>query len=96
MIEVCRLAGGKVIISGHANYEEKGKDIVCAAVSALSYTLEESLKRLTDDKIECLRQPGLMSIKYEGLSERGQLLIRSFFIGVQMIAEEYPDYVRII
>lgn len=95
MIVITR-AENSITISGHANYAPKGQDIVCAAVSALSYTLEESLKRLTDDKIECLRQPGLMSIKYEGLSERGQLLIRSFFIGVQMIAEEYPDYVRIV
>ncbi len=30
-------------ITGHAEHEEKGKDIVCAAISTLFYTLAESL-----------------------------------------------------
>lgn len=30
-------------VTGHAEYDEKGKDIVCAAISTLFYTLAESL-----------------------------------------------------
>ena len=33
----------KVCITGHAEHGEKGKDIVCAAISTLFYTLAESL-----------------------------------------------------
>ena len=33
----------KVCITGHAEHDKKGKDIVCAAISTLFYTLAESL-----------------------------------------------------
>ena len=34
-------------VRGHAGYAEQGKDIVCAAVSALTLTLENSLSVLS-------------------------------------------------
>lgn len=33
----------ELIANGHANYAERGKDIVCASVSILIYTLIESI-----------------------------------------------------
>lgn len=35
-------------VDGHANHGEKGEDIVCAAISALFYTLAESLYAYED------------------------------------------------
>ena len=32
-----------LVVTGHANHDEKGKDIVCSAISTLFYTLAESL-----------------------------------------------------
>ena len=37
----------KITVDGHALYGESGKDIVCAAVSILTYTLSENLKGIT-------------------------------------------------
>ena len=37
-----------VEVNGHAGYMPRGSDIVCAGVSALYQTLEESAKELTD------------------------------------------------
>ena len=98
MIKVARYAGGAIMIAGHANYAERGKDIVCAAVSALWQTLIVSLERLTNDKIEYNNAPGTASVKYNAkdLSEQAQLLIRSFFVGVSEIAEAYPEHVKIV
>ena len=87
--------GAGISVKGHANYAEHGKDIVCAAVSTLIQTLIASIEDLTDDKIQYVIQPGTVDIKHGNLSERGQLLIDSFFVGVRMIENEYPDYVRI-
>lgn len=50
MIEI-RADPNRIALYGHANYAEPGKDIVCAAVSALVYTLQESVERLTDDDV---------------------------------------------
>ena len=94
MIEIS-ITDRTVKISGHANYAPPGKDIVCAAVSVLSQTLIESLERLTDDTITYNIKPGTVDINYRNLSERGKLLLDSFFVGVRMIAAEYPDNVKL-
>lgn len=95
MIVITR-AENSITVKGHANYAQRGQDIVCAAVSALWQTLELSLESLTDDDVKCNNISLMCEIKFRNLSERAQLLIDSFFIGVQMIAEEYPEYVRIV
>ncbi|MCC8029650.1 MAG: hypothetical protein LIO75_07650 [Lachnospiraceae bacterium] len=38
---------------------------------------------------------GMADIRYGNLSEQGKLLADSFFIGILMIADEFPDYIRI-
>ena len=82
-------------VSGHAGYAESGKDIICAGMTALVQTLIKSVGNLTEDKIECEISPGRADIHYRNLSEAGKLLVDSFFIGICMIADEFPDHVRI-
>ena len=84
-----------ITVSGHANYAEAGKDIVCAGVSALVQGLIRSVESLTSDKIEYEISPGRADIYFKDLSGAGKLLVDSFFIGVCQIADEFPDYVRI-
>lgn len=95
MIEVS-VHEGEIKISGHANYAVFGSDIVCAGVTALAQTLIKSIEDLTDDKIEYEISPGRVDIKYGNLSEKSRALVDSFFIGICMIAEEFPEYVRIM
>lgn len=94
MIEISRHPGG-ITVKGHAGCAEPGKDIVCAAVSTLAQTLAVSLEKLTPDSVGYDLEPGHMEIYHGTLSDRGKYLIKSFFIGVKMVAEQYPDYVRI-
>lgn len=95
MIEVS-VREDEVKVSGHANYAVQGSDIVCAGVTALTQTLINSIMSLTEDKIEYEISPGRVDIKYRDLSEKSRTLVDSFFIGVSMIADEFPDYVRIL
>ena len=82
-------------INGHAGYAETGKDIVCAGVTALTQTLIRSMQGLLRDEIEYEVSPGRADIKYGNLSEEGKLLVDSFFIGICLIADEFPEYIRI-
>lgn len=93
MIEVSR-SKEIIRICGHAGYAEHGKDIVCAAVTALSQTLIMSVEELTDDEIQCEISPGRAEIHYRDLSEAGKLLVDSFFIGIERIAEAFPQNVH--
>ena len=86
----------EIKISGHANCAVFGSDIVCAGVTALAQTLIKSIEDLTDDKIEYEISPGRVDIKHRDLSEKSRTLVDSFFIGSCMIAEEFPEYVRIM
>ena len=94
MIEVIRL-NGEIKIKGHAGYDEPGKDIVCAGVSTLVQTLIQSIEELTSDKIQYSMSPGTVDIRFRNLSERAQALTDSFFVGIRLIASEYPDNVEL-
>lgn len=83
-------------MSGHAGYAAGGEDIICAAVTALSGTLVKSIEDLTDDKIEYDVRPGWVDIKYGNLSEKSKTLVDSFFIGIQLIVDEFPENIRIV
>lgn len=95
MIEV-RIRPERIEISGHAVYAEPGKDIVCAGVTALTQTLIQSIDDLTDDEIEYRTSPGKAEIEYRNLSEKSKTLVDSFFVGIRLIADEFPDYVAIM
>lgn len=86
----------RLTVSGHAGYAARGEDIICAAVTALSITLFKSLTDLTEDKIEYDVQPGWVDIKYRDLSEKAKALVDSFFIGICLVADEFPGYIRIL
>ena len=86
----------RIVVSGHAQYEASGKDIVCAGVTALVTTLIDSISGLTNDKIQYEIMPGWADIHFRNLSEESKLLVDSFFLGVCNIANEFPDHVRIM
>ena len=78
-------------VDGHAGYAKTGNDIICAAVSALAQGLVHSLLSLTDDKITYNIAGGHIDINYKDLSEKGKLLVDSFFIAVSDLNLTYGD-----
>ena len=95
MIEVSVRKDG-ITVTGHAGYAPHGQDIVCAGVSTLIQTLLKSIEALAEDKVQYSISPGRVDIKYGNLSEKSRSLADSFFVGISMVAGEYPDYVRIV
>lgn len=85
----------RISILGHSGYAEPGEDIICSAVSALFQTLVFSLEELTKDTARYEIQYGNSIAEYRNLSEKGQLLVDSFFLGICAIVNGYPDYIRI-
>lgn len=79
-----------VYINGHAGRKESdGIDRACAAVSALTCNLINSLRDLTDDRVVTSTSSGMATIEWEQLSDKGQLLIDSWFLGLTDINKEY-------
>ena len=85
-----------ITVTGHAGYAPPGQDIVCAAVSTLFQTLIKSIEDLAHDEISYHIAQNRANIDYGNLSEKSRTLIDSFFVGITMIASEYPDYIRVV
>lgn len=74
---------------GHAEYHKNGPDIVCAAVSALTCNLINSLQDLSGDMIRADTGSGMTVIEWQGLSDKGKLLVDSWFLGIAAINHQY-------
>lgn len=82
-------------MQGHAGKGINGQDIVCAAVSALTCNLINSIRNLTDNKIRAETASGNTIIEWDELSEQGKLLVDSWFLGLTDIDHAY-DCIRFI
>ncbi len=81
-------------ISGHANFAEYGSDIVCSAVSMVSYTIANALLNESDDFLLSINDNEFIfddNIK----SDNTKLLLTTLFNGLLMIEDQYQDYIKI-
>ena len=78
--------------TGHADFDESGKDIICAAVSVLELNLANSVSELTDARFSCEvnEENGDFSFRLAGTEdEKAVLLLASCMLGLQTVSEEY-------
>lgn len=79
--------------TGHAEFAENGKDIVCAAVSVLVINTLNALDALTDNEIAVKTlssEHGIISASFENsIDEKGILLMQSMILGLQEIKKQY-------
>ena len=75
-------------MNGHAGYNP-GNDIVCSAISALTCTLLESLRSLTDSVFSAETGSGKTIVEWQALSDTGKVLVDAWFMGVALINQQY-------
>jgi len=82
---------------GHAGDVESGRNIVCAAISALVINTFNSIERFTDDFVSSeTSKDGITSLQLkENISHDGTLLVRSLEYGLNEIAKENGKYLKI-
>ncbi len=81
-------------VSGHAGYAERGQDIVCSAVSALTITTINALSIYTSQAFEtdADEESGCITVNFpEPLNHDGELLVNSMILGLRTIENEYND-----
>lgn len=79
---------------GHAEYANKGKDIVCAALSVLTINTVNSLEQLTEERmeVECRETEGVITCRFTGsISEGSRLLMDSYVLGCRNVFQEYGN-----
>lgn len=85
-------------LSGHAGYAKSGKDIVCAAVSALAINAVNSIEKLTTASAMTKQADGYLDYRLKNSQDnKARLLLKSFEYGIQSIEKEYhgKEYISI-
>lgn len=87
------------MIEGHANYDEHGKDIVCAGVSALAQATQMALSLYAETDVTNYKNPAshkdYYKVEFDPISDTKPIM-DVFDIGVSNIANAYPDHVKFI
>ena len=85
------LNGAIVVVTGHANYAPKGKDVVCSAVSTLVqhtiYNAESYVKSNED---------GNYNVVFDTSDRDTYILLKSFHRSIKQLAKQYPDYIKVV
>lgn len=85
----------KVVISGHANYDESGKDIVCAAVSATVITTVNAIGRLNKEVLECIQDDNKITLIIKKHDATVNALIENMISMLKEIELDYSKYIKI-
>lgn len=105
-IEVIRASTGEVIefkAHGHAEYDDWGQDIVCAAVSALTFAAVNGLiahAELQPD-IEADENSGLLNCRLHPDMLQGeagikaQAILETMITGLEEMAKLYSDHIEV-
>ena len=84
-----------IIITGHANYDDFGKDIVCASVSSIIYTTVNGLLNINEKSIEFLDNDEYMEIKVLLSNDITNSLILNMMTMLKEIEKRYPKNIKV-
>ncbi|XID93616.1 ribosomal-processing cysteine protease Prp [Paenibacillaceae bacterium WGS1546] len=87
-------------VTGHAYYDDPGKDIVCAGVSAVTIGAVNAIEKLTGLVPKAVSKPGLLKAEAPRGADplengRIQLLLEGMVAALESIAESYGKHVTI-
>ena len=83
-------------ISGHAGYEEAGRDIVCAAVSSSAILTANTVTDVFFIGADASETDGRLTLALTEESTIASGLIAGLLAHLEAIAEQYPDRIKII
>ena len=91
----------KLVLKGHANSNEKGKDLICCACSTLFFTLAQALteSQKAMDNFKWKYKDGYGEIfckpkkEYEGNISR---TVWTVLVGFEMLENNYPKFLKFI
>lgn len=88
-----------VVAQGHAEFDEHGQDVVCAAVSAILQSARLGLEAYAHLDVDATQESGEMELRWpEGARDDPSVkaIIATAELSIERIAEQYPDHVTIV
>ncbi len=84
-----------ITIQGHAGYAEKGKDLVCAAISSIATGALNALDELCPEECDLICDDALIQMCAVKESHDNQLILKAVWIQIATVAESYPDFIQL-
>lgn len=88
--------------TGHSGYDEKGKDIVCSAISTLTESLANGLTEIAKIDAQIVLDETIPHISItlpQNLTDEqlknSQILMKSTYLGIKNVADGYPKFIKI-
>jgi len=85
----------EIIISGHANYDDYGKDIVCASVSTIAITTINAIIEFDKDSISVEESVGYLKINILKHTKEIDTLISNMNKLYKELELKYPKNIKI-
>ena len=81
-------------VSGHANYAEYGKDIVCAGVSAV---VTGGINALASNvkNIKIINEDNKLGVEVINSNQEIQIILNTILIQLETIQKSYKKYIKI-
>lgn len=99
-IRVLSQADGKVsgfTVAGHSGTAERGQDIVCAGVSALTQTALLGMMEYLHREVDYDIASGKLSVRLKGVpDDLTEAILQSMLLGLAEIQKLSPEAVRIL
>lgn len=94
-----RLGENRLEVCGHAGFSRFGTDIVCAAASMLAFALAEAVQAVPGRQPVITVGCGMCAIEaFPAHAEQARLrgMFETAAAGYRLLAERYPEYVRVM
>lgn len=83
-------------VSGHALYDEYGKDIVCASVSSIVITSVNLVLKLNDKALKVKQEEGLIDVKVLIKDDTINKVFSNMKDMLEELSKDYKKHVKII
>ena len=94
MIKVYR-EQNKIIIKGHADYDDYGKDIVCASVSSIVITTVNAILEIDRDAVIKKKKKDILTIELLKQDEIIIKLINNMINLLKELSNNYPKNIKV-
>jgi len=94
MIKV-KTSENKIVIRGHANFDNYGKDIVCAAVSSIVTACVNDIYIVNPDSLDYEDDGDKITIKIKNNDELVIKLLNNLKELLLNLAEDYPQNIKV-
>jgi uncharacterized protein YsxB (DUF464 family) len=87
------------VVEGHAGFDEYGRDIVCAAVSAITQAAVLGLREILGDVIFYEKRAGYLAVKTALPSAKDpgvKAILRTVELAIMSISKDHPEMVCLI